>query len=80
MGIAFEHLHRLVAADGRNFLIRKPSLRKSADGLVAKIMKTYVSKSDTALYVQPNRIELIGMALAVLAGFAIEDEVSVDGA
>jgi hypothetical protein len=35
MRVAFEHLHRLVAADGGDFLIRESGFNKAADGLMA---------------------------------------------
>lgn len=68
VGIALEHLHRLVAADGRDFLVGQACFHKAADGFVAQIVKAEVLHAGIFLDARPDRIELVSPALVVTSG------------
>ena len=67
-------------ADRGHFLIGETRFNKATNSLVAEVMKMYIGKAYAALYVEPDRIELIRVPLAIVPWFTIENQVCVDGA
>lgn len=72
MHIMFEHLHRLVAADGGYLLIAQASFHKPANSLVPQVMKVEVLKACRSLGISPCFVEQVGASYAIPTGFGEE--------
>lgn len=80
MGIPPQHLHRLVATDRGDLLIRQSGLDQPADGFMAQVMKAEVIKAGLLLRLIPELGVGVGAALAVPARLTEEHQVAVERA
>ena len=81
MCVAFERLHRLVPTDCCNLLIGElAAFYEPAHGFMPKVMEPEIRHAESLLHPVPDFREDIGPSLFVLAWFAEENEIGIDGA
>lgn len=81
MCVAFERLHRLVPADCCNLLISElAAFYEPAHGFMPKVMEPEICHAEPLFHSIPDFREDIGPSLFVLAWFAEENEIGINGA
>ena len=78
MRVAFKHLHRLVAADGGDFLVGESGFDEAANGLMTEIVEVQIDESVVSFNLLPHPVGRVRTPFPVTTWLAKEDQVCVD--
>lgn len=67
--LSLQHLHTLMSADCRNFLIRETCLNEPTDCFMPQIMKVKIFDPNTGLNVEPDFVEVVWTSFSINTRF-----------